>query len=72
MDIEGAELPALRGATSVLQKFRPKLAISLYHSMDDFVDIPKYLNSLELGYEFYLSHGTIYHEETVLIARLRR
>lgn len=68
MDIEGAELPSLRGAVNTLRVFKPKLAISIYHSMNDFVDIPEYLNSLELGYKFFLGHYTIHAEETVLYA----
>lgn len=68
MDIEGAELDALKGAENTLKKFRPKLAISLYHSIDDFTSIPKYLSALNLGYNFYLDHHTIYQNETVLFA----
>jgi FkbM family methyltransferase len=68
MDIEGAELPSLMGAVETIRKHKPKLAISLYHSMDDFVNIPEYIESLKLGYYFYLKHGTIHAEETVLIA----
>ncbi|GHT19613.1 hypothetical protein AGMMS4957_04250 [Bacteroidia bacterium] len=34
-DIEGAERDMLRGATKVLQKFAPKLAICTYHLPDD-------------------------------------
>ena len=68
MDIEGAELPSLRGAVNTLQAFKPKLAISIYHSMNDFVEIPEFLNNLGLGYKFYLGHYTIHAEETVLYA----
>jgi FkbM family methyltransferase len=69
MDIEGAELPALRGAEATLRAFRPKLAIALYHRLDDFIDIPAYLDGLGLGYAFFLGHFTIHSEETVLFAR---
>lgn len=68
MDIEGSELPSLKGASNVLKRFRPKLAISIYHSIDDFVNIPIYLKSLNLGYQFFIKHGTIHNEETVLLA----
>jgi FkbM family methyltransferase len=68
MDIEGAELPALRGAEETLRKFKPKLAISLYHSLSDFVTIPEFLQSLDLNYKFYLKHPTIFDRETVLFA----
>jgi len=68
MDIESAELPTLKGAIKTLSKHKPKLAISIYHSMDEFVDIPAYLDSLNLGYKFYLGHYTIHAEETVIYA----
>ena len=68
MDIEGAEVLALQGAINTLKSFRPKLAISLYHQLSDFLDIPEFLASLDLGYRFYIRHFTIYAEETVLFA----
>jgi FkbM family methyltransferase len=68
MDIEGAELDALRGAAATIRRFHPKLAISLYHRIEDFETIPEFLESLHLPYRYYLEHHTTYENETVLFA----
>lgn len=68
MDIEGAEQAALKGALGTIAEFKPKLAISIYHSLSDFASITTWINSLELGYKFYVRHFTIHQEETVLFA----
>ena len=68
MDIEGAELDALRGAIETLKRFRPKLAIALYHRPEDIYEIPELLMSLNLGYRYYLKHPTSAGFETVLLA----
>ena len=68
MDIEGSELAALQGGETAIRKWRPKLAISLYHRPEDFYAIPQWIDSLNLGYGFYLDHYGIHHEETVLYA----
>jgi len=68
MDVEGAELKVLKGAEKTIRRFRPKLAIALYHRIDDFITIPRYVKSLALDYEFHLDHFTIHEEETVLFA----
>ncbi len=69
MDIEGSELAALKGAENTIRAFEPRLAISVYHGKDELIAISDYLRSLNLGYEFYLDHFTIYGEETILFAR---
>jgi len=68
MDIEGSELAALTGASEALRKWKPRLAISLYHRAQDLFEIPLWLDSLGLGYRFFLDHYSIHHEETVLYA----
>jgi FkbM family methyltransferase len=68
MDIEGSELSALRGAESTIRRWRPKLAISLYHRPEDFFSIPFWIDSLGIGYQLFLDHYSIHHEETVLYA----
>ncbi len=72
MDIEGAELNALKGAEQTIRKHRPKMAISLYHNLSDFVNIPAHLASLGLDYNYYIDHTTIHAEETILFAAPRQ
>ncbi len=72
MDIEGYELPALQGAIHTLQRFKPKLAISIYHKRDDFYAIPLWLHSLGIDYQFFIEHYTIHADETVLYAAIKR
>jgi FkbM family methyltransferase len=68
LDVEGAELNALRGAEATLRRFRPRLAIAAYHRPEDLAAIPAYLDGLGLGYRFRLAHFTMHGEETVLFA----
>jgi FkbM family methyltransferase len=70
MDIEGAEPYALRGAVETIKKFSPKLAIAIYHSMDDFINIPKFIHELGLNYQLYFAHCSIHEEETILFAEI--
>lgn len=66
MDIEGAELPALRGAQETILHNRPLLAISIYHSLDDVVNIPLYLMNLIPDYYWIVRHHSMIYAETVL------
>lgn len=68
MDIEGAEFPALKGATKTIRKYKPKLAISVYHRPDDLIRIPAYIQSLNPDYEFYLDYYTVVGDEIMLYA----
>ena len=68
MDVEGAELDALRGATSTIVHFRPRLALSIYHKPNDFFEIINFVHDLGLGYSLHVDHHTIFEEETVLYA----
>lgn len=69
-DIEGAEPYFIKGAKETIRKFKPKLAISIYHGMDDFTGIIQQIAELNLGYKFYLGHATIYASETVLFCKV--
>lgn len=71
MDIEGAEMQALHGAVETIRRFRPRLAIAIYHSLDDMADIPNWILDLDMGYEIFLDHFTIHEEETICFAKVK-
>jgi hypothetical protein len=41
MDIEGAEVKALLGARSTLQRFHPRMSLSVYHHPAHPVEVPQ-------------------------------
>jgi FkbM family methyltransferase len=52
MDIEGAEVPALKGARHTIAHFRPRLAICLYHKWDDVFTVPQAIDATGVDYAF--------------------
>lgn len=56
MDIEGSEQAALKGAEQIIHAKKPKLAISVYHKLEDLWEIPLYIKSLGSNYKIYLRH----------------
>jgi len=50
MDIEGAEKKALAGARNTIAKFKPRMAICVYHLREDPVDIPRLVRGIDPTY----------------------
>jgi len=68
MDIEGAELDALKGAEKIIRQHKPTLAICLYHKANDYTDIFEFIRKCNPEYKFYIRHHLDYYAETVLYA----
>jgi len=68
MDIEGAEYDALIGARRIIEKYRPGLAICVYHRPDDLWRIPLLIRRWDLGYEFYLRQHAFNGFDVVMYA----
>jgi FkbM family methyltransferase len=71
MNIEGAEIDALRGSQKAIRKWLPKLAISVYHRASDLWRIPQLVLELSPDYELYLRQHDGGIIETVLYAMPR-
>lgn len=68
MDIESFEPYALEGASGTIKRQRPKLAISLYHDIDQLWSIPLMIRRLNPDYKLYIRHHSLHYNETVLYA----
>lgn len=68
LDVEGAEMDALRGARETILRDKPFLAVSVYHKPEDVLVIMDYLHELDVGYRFWLRHYDFWAWETVLYA----
>lgn len=54
MNIEGSELPALKGAEQTIRQFKPRLAVAGYHKTWDLWEIPQLLYAMNPLYRIYL------------------
>lgn len=68
LDIEGAELEALKGAIKTIGEYYPKLAISIYHKPMDVIDIPIFLMNNFPEYKYAIRHYSSSSIETILYA----
>ena len=67
-DVEGMELLLLRGAADSIRKYRPKLAICVYHYPTDILELSSYIESVAPTYQFALRHHSPQFLETVMYA----
>ena len=67
MDVEGSELNALKGAKETIIRDHPKLAICIYHTLEDMICIAEYIHTLVPEYKLYVRQYD-FIAETVLYA----
>ena len=74
MDVEGAEKNILEGSIKTIKKFKPSLAIAIYHGgklfMEDFYNIPIFIkNVINEDYEYYIRTFHPTGLETILFCK---
>lgn len=68
MDIEGSEQSALRGMENTIRRYHPKLAICLYHKIEDYFDIPLWVKSIYPDYKLYFRQHSSFETDGVMYA----
>jgi FkbM family methyltransferase len=68
MDLEGFEARALRGASGLIAKCRPRMAITAYHYADDLLDICATIRELMPNCSLRLRHHHLSFYDTVVYA----
>ena len=67
-DIEGLETSMILGAKETITRYKPKLAIAVYHRKEDIFRLINMINEYNRDYKFYLRHYTEMPIDTVLYA----
>lgn len=57
MDIEGAELKALKGCENTIKKYSPKLYVCAYHRNEDLFALPMKILEFNESYKIYFRHS---------------
>ena len=68
LDIEGAELNAIKGAERAIKHWRPKMAVCIYHTDHDMIEIAEYIKENYPFYKIYIRHYSWFYADTVLYA----
>ncbi len=66
LDVEGAEMRVLNGATETIRRFRPRLAISVYHRPKDILEAFEFCQANLQEARYYLRQYTEGTDEIVL------
>ncbi len=53
-DVEGSECEAIIGSAAIIEKYSPRLLISLYHRSEDMFELPALIKKIRPEYKLYL------------------
>lgn len=70
LDVEGAEIASLQGAERIIKEHKPKLAICIYHMVEDLWEIPLFIHQLVPEYKLFMRHHTTKFWDSVVYATI--
>lgn len=65
---EGNEFSVIKGASKLIKKNKPTIAVSLYHNLNELIHTPRLLHELVPEYKFFMRHYSVGTSESVLYA----
>jgi len=68
LDVEGAETKSLFGAAKTIRTFKPRLAVCVYHRIEDIFLLPLQIKDIYPHYQIYFRHHSPTEYETVCYA----
>jgi FkbM family methyltransferase len=68
LDVEGFEAAALAGAHETIRRYKPRLAVCVYHAPADPIEIVRLLKEMDVGYRFSLRLHSASFYDLVLYA----
>ena len=71
-DLEGADIPALIGSEKTIKRCKPKLALSIYHNIEDLWEIPLLVKKMVPDYKLFVRHHTIHLWDKILYAAIEQ
>jgi FkbM family methyltransferase len=69
VDVEGQEKELLEGASNLITRCRPRIALSVYHFPTDIFELPDFIKCLNSEYQIALGHHSSQLMDTVLYCR---
>jgi FkbM family methyltransferase len=70
IDVEGSDLAVIEGAVEVIQKYHPRLAVSVYHKPEHLWKIILFLKRICPAFKYKLRNYSGFPYETILYASL--
>ncbi len=67
IDIEGYELPALKGAEKIIKKNLPRIALACYHQKNDYREIIKFVKELVPEYHYHIKGLSQFQGKPVML-----
>lgn len=69
-DLEGADIPSIKRAEKTIRTYKPKVALSIYHNIEDLWEIPLLVKEYVSEYKLFIKYHTRYLWDKIMYAAI--